>query len=205
MKFKMMVLILGAGLGIFGVNQVADSQIVNSPADLVSQAARYNCRIREVWSSEKQQWCSQQNRFPGESAHPEKLPTVRPGDEASSIAGKIPEQLMNTEWLLEDLGGAGVIDNLQTTLRFDGNNRIGGQGGCNRYFANMQVGGNDRISVTAIGSTKRLCSPAVMNQESRYFAALQKADRLTLDGSYLLIHVEGLEKPLKFTQLGERR
>ncbi len=105
----------------------------------------------------------------------------------------------NTEWLLEDLGGKGVIDNLQTTLRFNGTNQISGTGGCNRYFGRVQING-DRISVGPIGSTKRLCTPAVMNQENGFFRTLESADRITLDGPYLLIHANGLEKPLKFTR-----
>jgi len=105
----------------------------------------------------------------------------------------------NTEWLLEDLGGKGVIDNLQTTLRFNGANQISGMGGCNRYFSSAQING-DHISVGAISSTKRLCTPAVMNQETGFFRALESADRITLDGPYLLMYTNGLEKPLKFTR-----
>ena len=45
------------------------------------------------------------------------------------------QQLTNTEWLLEDLSGRGVLAGVQTTLRFNELNRISEQGGCNRYNA----------------------------------------------------------------------
>ncbi|MBW4582697.1 MAG: META domain-containing protein [Tildeniella nuda ZEHNDER 1965/U140] len=118
----------------------------------------------------------------------------------ASINQPTPSDLLNTEWLLEDLGGSGVIDNLQTTLSFDSGDRLSGQGGCNRYNAPVKLVGN-RLTVSAIASTKKLCPPAVMNQENRYFQALQNAQRFRLEGSYLLIDSQGLEAPLRFTRL----
>ncbi|MEB3211114.1 MAG: YbaY family lipoprotein [Leptolyngbyaceae bacterium] len=113
------------------------------------------------------------------------------------------EDLANTEWLLEDLGGSGVLDRVQTTLRFGDDYRITGTGGCNRYFAGIEQEG-DRLSVGVIGSTQRLCPPAVMDQESRYFRAIESAQTVRLEGAFLFIDSEELEQPLRFTQiLGE--
>ncbi|MBW4469809.1 MAG: META domain-containing protein [Stenomitos rutilans HA7619-LM2] len=106
----------------------------------------------------------------------------------------------DAEWLLEDLNGTGVVDNLQTTLQFDGRDRLSGQGGCNRYMAQAHLMGR-RFTVGAIASTKRLCPPAVMDQENRYFQALQNAERVTLEGPYLLVYSQGTKTPLRFTRL----
>ena len=147
-----------------------------------AQQPEYNCLTREVWSPKKQAWCN-------------KLKTMN-------------ERLANTEWQLEDLGGTGVVDRVQTTLRFDGLTRIIGQGGCNRYFAPLQNAGVDEIDasdlsfkVGAIGSTRKACSPAVMDQEARYFQALARSQRLRLDGSCLLVYSDGSNPPLRFTQI----
>jgi len=113
-------------------------------------------------------------------------------------------QLTGTEWLLEDLGGAGVIDNLQTTLRFDEPNHISGRGGCNRYTGSAQWTGDTAESfftVSAVASTRMMGTPAAMNQERRYFQALKNAERIKLDGPYLLIQSQGNTAPLRFTQL----
>lgn len=114
---------------------------------------------------------------------------------------QVPEQ-MEGEWLLEDLGGTGVIDNLQTTLQFGSENRLEGFGGCNRYFASYQLEQN-QLKVGAIGATRKACLPAIMNQETRYLQALAKAYHIHLDRNQglLLIDCQGLDKPLKFTRL----
>ncbi|MBW4692542.1 MAG: META domain-containing protein [Lyngbya sp. HA4199-MV5] len=111
-------------------------------------------------------------------------------------------QFADTEWFLEDLNGTGVVDNLQTTFRFNGRDRVTGQGGCNRYTAQAQLMG-DRFTVGAIASTKKLCPPAVMDQENRYFQALQTAERVSvsLNGTSLLVYSRGIEAPLRFTRL----
>lgn len=108
------------------------------------------------------------------------------------------DALVGTRWLLEDLGGKGVLDRVQTTVQFQDENRIAGSGGCNNYFGTFQVENNE-FSVGPIGATRKMCPPAVMDQEDRFFRALEKAQRITLEGPYLLIDCEGLDKPLKFS------
>lgn len=116
------------------------------------------------------------------------------------------EGLVGTQWLLEDLNGSGVIDNAQSTLVFveqgesSSETRIGGSGGCNRYFSQLTAEA-ERISISAIGSTRMACAPALMDQESRFFQALQTANRIELDGPYLRIYSDGIEQPLRFTRI----
>lgn len=115
----------------------------------------------------------------------------------------IPESvddLANTEWLLEDLGGQGVVDRVQSTIRFGEDGRITGTGGCNRYFAGFEREG-DRLSVGVIGSSRMLCPPAVMEQEGQFLQAIEAAQILRLEGSYLYIESEGMEHPLRFTPI----
>ena len=127
----------------------------------------------------------------------------------TSTTQPLSDRLINTEWLLEDLAGAGVIDNLQTTLRFDETSRISGYGGCNRYRATAQLvadAGQEiemGFTVGAVASTRMMCPPAAMNQEARYFQALEKSQRIRLEGSFLLVYSEGSDAPLRFTQLSK--
>ncbi len=108
--------------------------------------------------------------------------------------------LIGTEWVLEDLGGRGVQDRVQSTIIFEAKDRVVGWGGCNRYFSGSRSDGR-KIGIGPIGSTRRVCPAVVMDQETRFFKALDKANRISTEGPYLLIHCEGLEKPLKFTRL----
>ena len=109
-------------------------------------------------------------------------------------------ELIGTEWGLEEIDGSGVVDNVQSTLRFDRNDRITGWGGCNRYFSGFRSNGND-IKLGPIGSTRRICPTVVMDQENRFFQALEKARTIQIEDAYLLVECEEIEKPLKFIQL----
>jgi putative lipoprotein len=77
-----------------------------------------------------------------------------------------------TAWVLEDLAGAGVMDYVRATLEFPEPGKVAGNGSCNRFFGSAPVTG-DRLTVSPLGATRMACPEAVMNQESRYFQALQ--------------------------------
>ncbi len=108
--------------------------------------------------------------------------------------------LNGTEWALEDLSGRGVADRVQSTIIFKTKDRIVGWGGCNRYFSVIRSDGRS-IGIGPIGSTRRICPAVVMDQEERFFKFLEKANRISRQAAYLLIHSQDLEKPLKFTRV----
>ena len=110
------------------------------------------------------------------------------------------DTLSGTEWVLEDLSGRGVADRVQSTIIFKAKHRIVGWGGCNRYFSSIRSDGRS-IDIDPIGSTRRICPAVVMDQEERFLKALEKANRISREGAYLLIHSEDLEKPLMFTRV----
>ena len=89
------------------------------------------------------------------------------------------DEFNQTDWVLEEIDGNAVVDRVQSTLRFQGNDRIVGWGGCNRYFAYVRSG-RDFIKVGPIDSTRRICPQVVMQQEERFFNALQKARNLRM-------------------------
>ena len=110
------------------------------------------------------------------------------------------DEFNSTDWALKEIDGRAVIDRVQSTIRFEGNDRIVGWGGCNRYFASVRSGFN-YFEVGPIGSTRRICPPVVMAQEERFFAALQKARSIRMQDNDLVIDSQGTEKPLKFGRL----
>ncbi len=122
---------------------------------------------------------------------------------ACNQAGKLQmsvDEFRGTDWVLEEIDGDAVVDRVQSTLRFQGNDRIAGWGGCNRYFANFRSGRNF-FKVGPIGSTRRICPPVVMQQEERFFNALQKSRSIRMEGDQLVIDSEATRKPLKFGRL----
>ncbi len=108
--------------------------------------------------------------------------------------------VIGTEWLLEDLGGSGVIDNVRATLAFPALGKAAGHGSCNRFFASVELNG-ERVSFGKMASTHMQCADAVSDQEQRYLTALQAADRISFDGTFLFVYTKSADKPLRFTKL----
>ena len=107
--------------------------------------------------------------------------------------------LWDTEWRLQALGDQPVIESSGATLGFYDVGQVGGNGSCNRFFSTITVE-QDRMQFGPIGSTKMACMGPAMAQESRYLAALKKAQRYELQGDTLLIHVDGMAQPLRFVR-----
>jgi heat shock protein HslJ len=121
-------------------------------------------------------------------------------EEAKASAPPASFSLLNTEWLLEDLDGSGVVDHARATLSFPEAGKVAGNGSCNRFFATAEIHG-DAVKLGALGSTRMACPEAVMNQESKYLEALQGAERFEWKDPYLLIYCRGFDKPLRFTRI----
>lgn len=84
------------------------------------------------------------------------------------------------EWLAEDIGGGGVLDRLQTTLLLAPDGSVSGFGGCNRYRGTVRLEAG-RIRFGPLAATRMACTPAAMEQEHRFLAALEKATGFRLD------------------------
>ena len=133
------------------------------------------------------------------SAHDQ---TERPqATAAAAPTERIPEATdLEGAWLLEDLGGRGVIDMVQTTIEFDGNGGVFGSGGCNRYTGSYTLE-DGRLTFGPLAGTKKMCPGAVMDQEDRFHRALGAVERIALEGPFLLIFVEATDQPLRFTRM----
>lgn len=101
-------------------------------------------------------------------------------------SAETPKVDLRGTWLAEDIDGAGVIDDAQSTLEFTPEGRIAGRGGCNRYGGSVKVSGASLL-IDQVFSTKMACAPALMDQETRYLAALQAVRSFRMDGSKLVL------------------
>ncbi len=109
---------------------------------------------------------------------------------AAGQAAAVDEPLIGTRWLAEDIGGRGVIDNAQSTLEFRSLTDVGGSGGCNGFFGRLELDGA-QLKLGPLGSTMRACAEALMDQEQRYFAALEQARSYRLDRETGLLYLLG--------------
>jgi putative lipoprotein len=100
--------------------------------------------------------------------------------------------LAGGEWIVEEINGAGVIDDARPSLAFGEDGRVSGSGSCNRYGANYAVKG-DRLKISATAATLMGCAEPVMIQERTLFALLEKnlAWRVDGDGALVLQSADG--------------
>jgi META domain len=93
-----------------------------------------------------------------------------------------------------------VLDNVQATLTLPEAGRVAGNGSCNHFFGPAEING-DAIKLGPLGSSRKVCPEAVMNQETKYLEAVQAAERFEWKDPYLLIYCKGIEKALRFTRI----
>jgi len=68
-----------------------------------------------------------------------------------------------------------------------GDGKVSGSGGCNRYSAGVTSPSAGALKVGPIAATKMACPGPVGGNEQRYFAALSKVDRYSLEEGGLVL------------------
>lgn len=109
----------------------------------------------------------------------------------------LAERLVGSEWWLEDLGGVEVVGRLEATLVFPEPGRVAGNASCNRFVGPFEMDGAV-IHLGPLTTTRRMCKPRAIKQETRYVNALEGAERIVLDGRTLTVYSKGIEQPLRF-------
>lgn len=144
-----------------------------------------------------------------------------------NLCAAIPRPVAGTSWQLHSIvrpaGAADTIDldgnavakltpvlaHTQITAHFgDHGGQIAGSltgsGGCNDYFADFLVDLSTMgITFDHVGSTEMDCGEEIMEQESAYFAALEKTSSHDILGDALKLRDEGGEMMLLFIPLLE--
>jgi CubicO group peptidase (beta-lactamase class C family) len=110
-------------------------------------------------------------------------PTSLPAYQA--VADYLMEQtanptLVGPAWYIEDVDGAGVIDNSDAHVLFMADGSIAGNGTCNQILGNFETS-DDTLSIGQIGATKMACPPALENQEGALLALLGEVSEYAID------------------------
>lgn len=104
-------------------------------------------------------------------AYPECSATAAAPAAVSELAGGPPRDLTVREWVVERIEARGVVDNSRTTLTFAPSGQLAGRAGCNRFTGSYRLQGA-ALEVSGIATTRMICVPALMDQESRFIQAL---------------------------------
>jgi heat shock protein HslJ len=94
--------------------------------------------------------------------------------------------LEGTSWRAEDIDGAGVVAGVQPTLIFDAGQKVAGLAVCNRYFGTYRQT-DDTLEIKPGGMTRMACPSAVMDQETKFLAALEAVRKARREGDTLML------------------
>jgi len=100
-------------------------------------------------------------------------------------------------YVLEWIGERPLIDNSHLTLTLGGDGRAYGNAGCNHWFAPYTLEG-ETLTFGKPGSTRKLCAPALMEQEQRFLHALGGVQRWDIAPNQQLRFWPAQGKPLRF-------
>ena len=100
-------------------------------------------------------------------------------------AQSVPRELVG-RWLAEDINGGGVIDFLETTLEINDDGTFAGFAGCNSYTGIFDLKNGDIVFGPA-GTTRKMCVPAVMDQEANFLKALKTGLSFRIEKTKLVL------------------
>jgi len=98
------------------------------------------------------------------------------GAALTGCAGDAVKLKQDHSYVVEWIGERPLMDYAHLTVTLGADGRAYGNGGCNHWFAPYTVDG-EKLSFGQIGSTRKLCAEALMEQEHRFFQALQGVQR----------------------------
>ena len=93
-----------------------------------------------------------------------------------------PVQLENDKtYRVEWIGERPLIDRSHLTITLGEDGRAYGSAGCNHWFASYRRDG-DALRFEQPGATRKLCAPALMEQEQRFLESLGQVQRWDVSG-----------------------
>ena len=113
-----------------------------------------------------------------------------------------PQALFDVVWQVEDIDGGGIVDSSHVTMQMTAEGRIAGSTGCNQYFGTLTVG-QTSFAVRDVGSTRRACVPAIMQQETRFLQSLQDVRRYQIDGDFVRLYDESGNERMRMIRTTE--
>lgn len=100
-------------------------------------------------------------------------------------------------YLLEWIGERPLVDRSHLTMTLGEDGRAYGNAGCNHWFAPYSLEG-EKVVFGMVGSTRKVCAPALMEQEQRFLDALTKVQHWDISPIEQLRLWPAEGKPLRF-------
>ncbi len=97
----------------------------------------------------------------------------------------ISQQLLGT-WQVESIQGKAVIDRSPARFVFVDKQQVSGSASCNNFSAHYMVNDN-RLTIQPAAVTRKMCAPALMNQENSFLAGLAQIKLYQLEQNKLYL------------------
>lgn len=98
-------------------------------------------------------------------------------------------EILDRDWSLVSFaraaGNAEDTTGKNVSIRFTGDGKVSGSGGCNSFFGTYTTGAQQQLTIANTGATLKACTPDVMALENAYFDALKSVASYLLDASGL--------------------
>lgn len=91
--------------------------------------------------------------------------------------------LQGGEWRIDDMVGAGVIDNRHVALQFLAGHQLAGSGRCHRLLGVYGIAAPGKIAIDTSGSTRMACPKALMDQERTLLVLLPHITAYSVDAT----------------------
>ncbi len=87
-------------------------------------------------------------------------------------------------WRADEIGGRGVLADVEMTFSVGTGGTVAGSGGCNAIRGTAEIAQSD-IDFSLLGATRKTCASAVMEQETKFLSALAASRTFRIDGEHL--------------------
>ncbi len=104
---------------------------------------------------------------------------------ASTMSAPGKSDLMGA-WTVEYIAERPVIDNSPAYIEFTEEGRVGGNASCNQ-FTGAYVLSDSNLAFSKLASTRKMCFPALMEQEARFLAALERVAKVQKQNGLLVL------------------
>ena len=101
------------------------------------------------------------------------------------MAAKL-QSLAGSEWRPIEVAGEALPSNTQMFVRFEAENKVAGNGGCNRFMGGYRLE-NATLRIGPLASTRRACEADVMKREAAFLRALEEARIFLRNGTKLTL------------------
>jgi putative lipoprotein len=118
----------------------------------------------------------------------------------SSFKMAATKSIYGANWLVEDIDGGGVIDMARSTMILTPSGAVSGSGGCNGFQGSAVIS-NQEVKFGPMAMTRKMCPPALMDQEAKYMKALSAARTFKIEGAFLRFYDRSGKPVLRLTHL----